>query len=138
MLTMKTWKVEMVSEPSQKFIDLNFLSNQYYHLKPDFIEKLLNLIEKKSNYSKRTDVILSVTGPKDRVLTKPFLLLLATIKGLVVTFLGDISNNSSGFILGVWPNQFKRILETDSDAIINLLYVIVERPDIVLRLELVF
>lgn len=128
----------MIEESSQKFIDLHSLSKQYYQLKPDFIEKLQSLIKEKPNYLKRTDLIRSAKGPKKRVLSRPFLLLLITIKGLTVTFLGDLSDDNSGYILGVWPSQFKRVLEADSDAIINLLYVIVERPDVLLRLELVF
>lgn len=135
---MAIWKVDMIDESSQNFIDLLSLINQYYQLKPDFFEKLQSLIKEKPNYTIRTNVIRSAKGPKRRILTKPFLLLLITNKGLTVTFLGDSSNDHGGYILGVWPSQFKRILETDSSAIINLLYIMVERSDVVLSLELVF
>jgi len=124
-------------EPSKEFIDLHFLSNQYYQLKPDFIEKLQILIRKKSNYSRRDDSIRSTRGPEKRVLAKPFLLVLATRKGLMVTLLGDLSDDNSALILGVFPIQFKHVLEIDSNAIINLLYIMIEQPSVVQHLELV-
>ncbi|MFX1563907.1 MAG: hypothetical protein ACFFDP_11450, partial [Promethearchaeota archaeon] len=104
-----------------EFIDLHFLSNQYYQLKPDFIQKLQSLIQRKANYSKRDSSIRSVRGPKKRILAKPFLLFLSTIMGLMVTLLGELSDDNSAIILGVYPSQFKRILELDTNAIINIL-----------------
>jgi len=132
-----SWLVEMVDGQSQEFIDLQEIGGRYHRLKPSFLAKVGVLVEQAPNYRLRVGVIHSAKGSKGTVKT-PFILLLITSAGLSVTFLGSASTKGGGRIIGVWPAQFQGVLKTDQDAVMNLLYIIAERPEAVRQLELVY
>lgn len=132
-----TWVVEWADGQSQEFFDLQEIGRQYYALKPQFLMKLRVLVKEAPNYHVRIGALRSVKGSKG-VPNASFVLTLITSEGLAVTFLGDIAGKGAGRIVGVWPTQFRAILEADEDAIVNLLYIVTERPEVVQHLELDF
>lgn len=132
-----TWIVEWVDGQPQEFLDLRDIGRQYYELKQGFFEKLHALVKQAPNYHLRIGALRSVKGSKG-VAALYFVLLLVTSTGLAVTLLGETTNKGVRRIVGVWPAQFRAVLEADQDAIANLLYIVAERPEAVQNLEVVF
>jgi hypothetical protein len=132
-----TWVVELADAESQEFLDLQDIGSRYYQLKPGFLQKLQTMVKQVPNYLLRVGAIQSMRGDKGAC-KAPFILLLITTEGLAVTLLGNLTDRGGGRIVGVSPAQFRRVLEADQQAIPNLLYVAVERPEVVRHLELVF
>jgi len=132
-----TWLVQLADAQPQEFLDLQDIGGRYYQLRRGFLDKLRALVEQTPNYHLHVGAIQSAKGSKGTV-TVPFILLLVTSAGLTVSFLGRITGKGHGRILGVWPGQFRGVLEADQDAILNLLYIATERPEAIRHLELVF
>jgi hypothetical protein len=132
-----TWRVALADAESREFLDLVDIGGRYYRLEPGFLEKLQTRVKHVPHYHLRVGAIQSIEGLKGSG-ESPFILLLVTLAGLAVTFLGCVSENGGGRIVGVWPAQFRSVLETDKQAVMNLLYIAVERPEAVRHLELVF
>ena len=132
------WYVTIASGSSWSFLDLKDLSGQYYELKSDFIEKLQSQIKVQPQYSIKVNMIQSAVGLSGEPLTTPFLLLLIMKSGLTVNLLGELSETNGGQILGVWPDQFREVFRKDPQSILNLLFSIIEHPEVIFRLELFF
>jgi len=132
-----TWLVELTNGQSQEFLDLQDIGGRYYHLKRGFLDKLRALAEQAPNYHLCIGAMKSIKGSKGTA-NLHFILVLVTSAGLTVSFLGSITDKGHGRIVGVWPAQFRGVLEADQDAILNLLYIATERPEAVRHLELVF
>ena len=132
------WLIELSGEPSRKFNDIQQMSGQYYQLFPEFLEKLQNQLQMQPHYHVLVSKIQNVIAPKKNNLTSPFIISLLSNTGLAVTFLGGLTDPEGCQIVGVWPAQFQSVLKTDPKAVINLLYIIIERPEIIHWLELMF
>ncbi len=137
-LSMSTWKVTLVEGPMRKFYDLQKVLNQYYELKPEWIKKLQLQIREQPVYNVHLNLIKSVQGPQGQNLLAPFLLLLITKTQLTVTYLGELTEDDTGYLIGVWPKKFLKILKSDEKAILNLLYVIIEYPQLMEKIDLFF
>lgn len=137
-LSMSTWKVTLVEGPMRKFYDLQQVLNQYYELKPEWIKKLQLQIREQPVYNVHLNLIKSVQGPQGQNLLAPFLLLLITKTQLTVTYLGELTEDDTGYLIGVWPKKFLKILKSDEKAILNLLYVIIEYPQLMEKIDLFF
>jgi hypothetical protein len=135
---MNTWIVKLTEGAKQRFIDLQAASGQYYELQSGWFHKLQSCIKEQSTYSVHLNLIKMTKGPKGEQLQAPFLLLLITATKLTVTFLGELGENETGYIVGVWPDQFLQILKEDEDAIINLLFIITEQPQLIETVDLYF
>lgn len=135
---MKTWRIELIAGPHRQFHDLKSKIGHYYELKSGWIQRLQQNIKKFEKYNVHAKSIQTVKGPGLKKIYAPFVLLLVVKTGLSITFLGELTKNDTGYILGVWPPQFLSILEKDPQAIINLLYVTVEQPDLVAQLDIFF
>ncbi|MFW9985079.1 MAG: hypothetical protein ACFFDJ_00765 [Candidatus Odinarchaeota archaeon] len=135
---MSTWKVTLVEGPMRKFYDLQKVLNQYYELKPEWIKKLQLQIREQPVYNVHLNLIKSVQGPQGQNLLAPFLLLLITKTQLTVTYLGELTEDDTGYLIGVWPKKFLKILKSDEKAILNLLYVIIEYPQLMEKIDLFF
>ncbi|MFX1491143.1 MAG: hypothetical protein ACFFBU_02710 [Promethearchaeota archaeon] len=128
----------MVEGPMRKFYDLQKVLNQYYELKPEWIKKLQLQIREQPVYNVHLNLIKSVQGPQGQNLLAPFLLLLITKTQLTVTYLGELTEDDTGYLIGVWPKKFLKILKSDEKAILNLLYVIIEYPQLMEKIDLFF
>ncbi len=135
---MATWQVNLVDGSKRTFYDISQILGQYYKLQPEWIKKLQVHIKQESAYQISLSVINSVSGPQGASLHAPFLLLLITKTRLTVTLLGELAESGAGCIKGIWPKTFLKILETDEKAILNMLYIISEQPQLVEKLELYF
>lgn len=135
---MASWKVLLVEGPERVLYDLQQALGQYYELQQGWIQKLQSRIKEHQAYQVHLNLIKSVQGPQNATLLAPFLLLLVTKTQLTVTFLGELTENDTGFIIGVWPKKFQQILANDKQAILNLLYIIVEQPHLVQQVDLFF
>jgi hypothetical protein len=135
---MNVWIVKLIKESTHRFIDLQAASGQYYELQSGWIHKLQSCIKEQSTYSVHLNLIEMTKGPKGEQLQAPFLLLLITTTKLTVTFLGELGENEIGYIIGVWPEQFLQILKEDEDAIVNLLFIITEQPQLMETVDLYF
>ncbi len=138
MILVSTWVVNLIEGREQKFFDIQQLKGNYYEMQPEWIEKLQSLIKRHPDYKVHINLIESVSGPRREGLIAPFLLLLVTKTQLTVTFLGELTEDNTGVILGVWPKNFLKILDADDKAILNLLYVIIEQSELVAKLDLIF
>ncbi|MFX0168056.1 MAG: hypothetical protein ACFE89_01760 [Candidatus Hodarchaeota archaeon] len=132
------WKVRLIKGAVQKFHDIQQIIGHYYELQQGWIHKLQSLIKNKTNYHIHLNVIKSVHGPKDTSLLVPFLLLLVTKTQLTVTFLGELTEDESAYLIGVWPDAFRSILTSDQQALLNLAYITVEKPHLIEELQLFF
>jgi hypothetical protein len=137
-LSMPTWNVNLVEGPVRKFYDLQQVLGQYYELQPKWIQKLQSRIREQSNYNIYLNLIKSVKGPQGQDLLAPFLLLLITKTQLTVAYLGKLTDDDTGYIIGVWPKEFLKILSSDEKAVLNLLYVIIEHPQLIEKIDLFF
>ncbi|MFX1539311.1 MAG: hypothetical protein ACFFBX_00835 [Promethearchaeota archaeon] len=137
-LSMSTWKVTLVEGPMRKFYDLQKVLNQYYELKPEWIKKLQLQIREQPVYNVHLNLIKSVQGPQGQNLLAPFLLLLITKTQLTVTYLGELTEDDTGYLIGIWPKKFLKILKSDEKAILNLLFVIIEYPQLMEKIDLFF
>lgn len=137
-LSMTSWHIELITGPSRQFYDLKTRIGQYYELKSGWIRKLQQHIKNFDCYNVHAKSIQTVKGPKSKKIYAPFILLLVAKTGLTITFLGELTEKDTGYILGIWPQQFFSILEKDPQAIMNLLYMTVEQPDLVTQLDLFF
>ncbi|MFW9830938.1 MAG: hypothetical protein ACFFD8_04120 [Candidatus Thorarchaeota archaeon] len=135
---MAVWTVKMVKGDQYSFTDLHQRIGQYFELQPEWIQKLKDRISERPEYQVYTKLIDSAHGPNGEQLLAPFLLLFITKSNLTVTFLGELKENEMGHVLGIWPEKFLTILKIDEQAILNLLYIIVEQPDLVEKIELTF
>jgi hypothetical protein len=135
---MTTWLVELAEGPSRTFLDVQTLSGEYYKLSPRFIGKLQRLIREQADYKARYGVILSIKEPSETQLTTPFILFLITRVNFTASFLGGLDELGGGTIVGVWPEQMRDVLSSDSKAILSLLYIITERPEVVKSLHFLF
>ena len=135
---MTTWQVKLAEGPPRTFLDVHTLGGEYYKLSPSFIGKLQRLIREQDTYKAQYGLILSVTEPSETRLTTPFILFLITRMNFTASFLGGLDELGGGAIVGVWPHQIKDLLSSDSQAILSLLYIITERPEIVKSLHLLF
>jgi hypothetical protein len=135
---MTSWKVLLIEGPERVLYDLQHSLGQYYELQQGWIQKLQSRIKEHHAYQVHLNLIKSVQGPQNVTLLTPFLLLLVTKTQLTVTFLGELTENDTGFIIGVWPKKFQKILADDKKAILNLLYIIVEQPHLVQQVDLFF
>jgi hypothetical protein len=135
---MASWKVSLIEGPERILHDIQHTIGQYYELQPGWIQKLQSQIKKRQTYQVHLNLIKSVQGPQNATLLAPFLLLLVTKTQLTVTFLGELTENGTGFIIGVWPKKFQKILADDQKAILNLFYIIVEQPHLVQQVDLFF
>lgn len=138
MYNVATWHVKLAEGPSRTFLDIQTLCGQYYQLNPSFIEKLQSQIKEQATYKVRYGGILSVKEPSDSQLTAPFILLLVTRTNLTVSLLGSLDETGGGSIVGVWPHQIKHLLSSDPQAILALLFIITEKPEVVQSLHLLF
>ncbi len=135
---MTTWHVKLAEGPSRTFLDIHTLCGKYYQLNPSFIEKLQRQIKEQVVYKVRYGVILLVKEPSDSQLTAPFILLLVTRTNFTVSLLGGFNEIGGGSIVGVWPHQIKDLLSSEPQAILSLLFIITERPEVVQSLHLLF
>ncbi len=135
---MASWKVKLEGGSELQLLDLQKATGQYYELQSGFIQQLQMTIKKHSTYSVHLNIIDSTLGPNSEQLLAPFLLVLLTKTKLTVTFLGELTENETGYIIGVWPTKFLRIIKADSQAILNMLYIITNQPTLVERLDLYF
>ena len=133
-----TWTVQLVNGSEHRFIDLQKAVGQYYKLHAGFIHQLQSRISKFSSYSVHTSLIETTKDPEKHSLKAPFLLLVITQTALTVTFLGELTEDDTGYIVGVWPTNFLAIIEKDKDAILKLLFIITNQPDLIEKLDLYF
>ncbi len=138
MKSLASWTVSLIEGPKRVLYDIQHALGQYYELQPGWIQKLQSQIKKNQTYQVHLNLIKSVQGPQNATLLAPFLLLLITKTQLNVTFLGELTENDTGFIIGIWPKKFQKILANDKQAILNLLYIIVEKPHLVQQVDLFF
>ncbi len=96
------------------------------------------LIREQGAYKARYGLILSVKESSKVQLTAPFILLLVTHTNFTASFLGNLDETGGGSIVGVWPQQMKGLLSSDSQAILTLLFIITERPEVVQSLHILF
>jgi hypothetical protein len=135
---MTEWTVKLKNESKHRFIDLQHACGQYYELQSGWIHRLQSCIKEQSAYSVHVNLIEQTKGPQGEQLQAPFLLLLITRTKLTVTFLGELAEDETGYILGVWPDQFLQILKEDKDAILNLLFIVTEQPQLVEKIDVYF
>lgn len=135
---MSGWTIKLVNNSIHNFVDLQKTIGQYYELQSGWIHKLQACIKTEPAYSAHINLIDTITGPGTEKLLAPFLLLLITKTHLTVTFLGELTENETGYIVGVWPKKFLQILKTDNDAILNLLYIITDQPQLVDKIDVYF
>ena len=132
------WTIQLVNGSEYQFIDLQKVGGQYYELQAGFFHQLQSCINKSSSYSVHTNLIKTTKGPEKNTLKSPFLLLVITQTALTVTFLGELTEDDTGCIRGVWPENFLSILEKDNDAIVKLLFIITNQPELIEKLDLYF
>ncbi|MFX1575744.1 MAG: hypothetical protein ACFFCF_01075 [Promethearchaeota archaeon] len=135
---MSEWIIKLVNNSIHHFVDLQKAIGQYYELQSGWIHKLQACIETEPAYSAHINLIDTIAGPGNEKLLAPFLLLLITKTHLTVTFLGELTENETAYIVGVWPKKFLQILKTDKDAILNLLYIITDQPQLVDNIDVYF
>jgi len=135
---MTSWKVLLIEGPERVLYDIQHSLGQYYELQQGWIQKLQSRIKEHQAYQVHLNMIKSVQGSQNAKLLAPFLLLLVTKTQLTVTFLGELTENDTGFIIGVWPKKFQKILANDKQAILNLLYIIIDQPHLVQQVDLFF
>ncbi len=135
---MRVWTVELTEGSKRTFVDLQTAFGQYYKLQSGWVHKLQSLIKEQSAYSVHLNLIKMTKGPQGERLQAPFLLLLITASRLTVAFLGELDENETGYIVGVWPEQFLQILKEDKDAIVNLLFILTEQPQLLETVDLYF
>lgn len=135
---MASWTVKLIKGEHYAFADLLQRIGQYYELQSAWVQKLQAHIKAEPKYEVHLNLIDSVQGPNGETLVAPFLLLLITKTKLTITLLGELTENDTGHVIGVWPEKFLKILETDEKAILNLLYIIVEQPSLIEKIELTF
>ncbi len=135
---MTTWAVQLLNGSKHSFVDLQQTLGQYYQLQTGWLHKLQSCIKEQPTYSVHTNLIESTKGPANESLNAPFLILLITNTCLTVSFLGELTEEETGYIVGVWPDKFLQILRSDEDAVLNLLYIITDQPDLVSRIEIHF
>ncbi|MFX1566440.1 MAG: hypothetical protein ACFFCH_10660 [Promethearchaeota archaeon] len=135
---MASWKVKLEGGSELQLLDLQKATGQYYELQSGFIQQLQTAVKKHSTYSVHLNVIDSTLGPNSEQLLAPFLLVLITKTKLTMTFLGELTENETGYIIGIWPTKFLRIIKADSQAILNMLYIITNQPTLVERLDVYF
>ena len=133
-----TWTIQLVNGLEHRFVDLKKATGQYYELHSGFIRQLQSSISQYPAYSVHTSLIETTKGPEENSLQAPFLLLVITQTALTVTFLGELTEDDTGYIVGVWPENFLSILEKDTDAILKLLFIITNQPELIERLDLYF
>lgn len=132
------WHVKLVQGPVQQFYDIQEILGSYYQLQKGWVQRIQSLIKMKPHYNIHLNVIKAIKGPRGRSLLAPFLLLLVTKTELTVTFLGELTEDESACLIGVWPKAFKKIIKSDSQALLNLLYIVVEKPKIVEQIDFFF
>jgi hypothetical protein len=137
-LSMTKWTIKLVNGSEFKFDDLQKVIGHYYALHTDWIHKLQSRIKEQPTYSVHVNLIDTIRGPKSETLLAPFLLLLITTTKLSVTFLGELTEDETGYIIGLWPTKFLHIIKSDKDAIHNLLYVITNQPELVEKVDVYF
>lgn len=130
--------VSLIEGRKQRFFDIQQQKGNYYEMQSKWIEKLQSLIKEQPDYNVHVNLIKSVSGPQKEEPIAPFLLLIVTKTQLTVTFLGELTEDNTGIILGVWPENFLTILDADDKAILNLLYVIIEQPELIAKMDLFF
>ncbi|MFX1565462.1 MAG: hypothetical protein ACFFCH_05680 [Promethearchaeota archaeon] len=135
---MTRWTVTLVDGSTLQLLDLQKTGYQYYELQAGFIQQLQTAIKRQPTYSVKLNLIDSTLGPNSEQLLAPFLLLLITTTKLTVTFLGELTENETGYIIGIWPPKFLRIIKSDSQAILNILYIITNQPTLVEKLDVYF
>lgn len=135
---MTGWTVKLEGGSKLQLLDLQKAVGQYYELQSGFIQKLQKTIKKHAVYSVHLNLIDSTHGPKGEQLLAPFLLLIITKTKLTVTFLGELTDNETGYIVGIWPTKFLQILKADSQAVLNILYIITDQPKLVEKLDVYF
>lgn len=135
---MMSWIVHLRNGSKYEFVDLLQAKGQYYQLQTGWIRKLQKRIKEQSTYSVHTNLIASTKGPESESLQAPFLLVLVTKTTLTVSFLGELTDEETGYIVGIWPDTFLQVLKSDEEAILNLLYIITNQPELVDRIELHF
>jgi hypothetical protein len=133
-----TWKVKLAQGPLQHFYDIQRCLGSYYELQKGWIQRIQSLLKTKSHYNLHLDVIKAIKGPKGRSLIAPFILLLVTKTQLTVTFLGELTEDESACLIGVWPNTFRNLIKSDKKALLNLLYIAVEKPKLVEQIDFYF
>ena len=138
MNSLASWKVSLIEGPERVLYDIQQALGQYYELQSGWIQKLQSQIKNHQTYQVHLNLIKSVQGPQNATLFAPFLLMLVTKTQLTVTFLGELTENDTGVIIGIWPKKFQKILADDKQAILNLLYIIVEQPHLVQQVDLFF
>ena len=132
------WKVHLIKGAVQQFHDIQQILGQYYELQQGWVRKLQSRINKEPNYHIHLNVIKSVQGPKGASLLVPFLLLLVTKTKLTVTLLGELTEDESAYLIGVWPDAFCKVLRTDHQALLNLVYITVEKPRLIEEMQMFF
>jgi hypothetical protein len=135
---MKGWTVKLEGNSKLQLLDLQKAVGQYYELQSGFIKKLQTAIKKHALYSVHINLIDSTRGPNDEQLLTPFLILLMTKTKLTVAFLGELTENETGYIVGIWPPKFLPIIKADSQSILNLLYIITDQPKLIEKLDVYF
>lgn len=132
------WKVKLVQGPVQRFYDIQQIMGSYYELRKGWVRKVQSLIKTKPHYNIHLDVIKAIQGPKETSLLAPFLLLLVTKTELTVTFLGELTEDDSACLIGIWPRTFRNLIKSDSQALLNLMYIVVEKPNSVEQIDFFF
>jgi|GEM_PF-3224877 len=135
---MKIWTIKLVNGSQHSFVDLHQAIGKYYEIKTGWIQKLQTCIKEQPTYFVHINLIDSIKGPEHEKLVAPFLLLLVTKTKLTITFLGELTEDETGIIVGVWPDKFLQILESDEDAILNLLFIITNQPELVEKIDVYF
>ncbi len=133
---MDIWLVDFGTGTKREYFDLSESTGSYLELKPGFIKNLQVYIHEYKNYEEKIGVIKSAEDPQGKPVSTPFCLLIISKTGLTVSFLGRFGAVDSSFLLGYWPEQFISILKSHSNAVLTLLYAITEKPETILKLEL--
>ena len=133
-----TWKVKLTQGPVQHFYDVQNILGSYYELQRGWLQRVQALIKTRRNYNIHLNLIQAIQGPKGKTLLAPFLLLLVTKTGLTVTFLGELTEDESACLIGVWPKTFRNIIKSDSQALLNLLYITIEKPKLIEQIDFFF
>jgi hypothetical protein len=133
-----TWKVKLAQGPVQQFYDIQQILGSYYELQTGWIQRVQALIKTRSNYNIHLNVIKAIQGPKGKTLLAPFLLLLVTKTGLTVTFLGELTEDESACLIGVWPKNFRNVIKSDSQVLLNLFYITIEKPKLIEQIDFFF
>ncbi|MGQ4913707.1 MAG: hypothetical protein ACP6IU_03040 [Candidatus Asgardarchaeia archaeon] len=142
---MKVWKVtfENPSERSLRnltveFVDVIDLFGHGLGIDKSFIDKLMELIEKRENYNLISN-IKKVVDPEDTDLSEHaiFALLCEDSNHTNFSFLLGQSTEDDWLLLGIWPDTFAKIFKQNQQHIDVTLSNIISEPDMWEEIDLI-